>query len=70
MLLIVNKAPAAFDPEELKTRFERMYDCTVAAVLPHSDEMMVLASNGVFVLHYPDHPITKKLERVAEVLIG
>jgi MinD-like ATPase involved in chromosome partitioning or flagellar assembly len=42
----------------------------VGAVLPHSDEMMVLASEGVFVVRYPDHPITKSLQKVAERLLA
>ena len=56
MRLIVNKVPAAFDPEEVRERVEQTYDCQVAAVLPHSDEMMVLASGGVFVTAYPAAP--------------
>jgi MinD-like ATPase involved in chromosome partitioning or flagellar assembly len=38
-------------------------------VLPHSDEMMALASAGVFVTRYPEHPITAKLKKVAERLV-
>ena len=56
--LIVNKVPAAFDSEEVRERVEQTYGCQVAAVLPHSDEMMVLASGGVFVARYPQHPLS------------
>ena len=42
----------------------------MAGVLPHSDEMMALASAGVFVTRYPDHPITETLEQVAERLLA
>jgi MinD-like ATPase involved in chromosome partitioning or flagellar assembly len=69
MMLIVNKAPTSFDPDEIKERVERTYSCTVGAVLPHSDELMTLASAGVFVLHYPDHPITQQLRQVAQALM-
>jgi MinD-like ATPase involved in chromosome partitioning or flagellar assembly len=58
MRLIVNKVPAAFDPEEVRARVEQTYGCEVAAVLPHSDEMMVLASGGVFVARFPSHPLS------------
>ncbi|MGA2489365.1 MAG: MinD/ParA family protein [Anaerolineales bacterium] len=68
MLLIVNKVPAAFAPAEVKALVERAYNASVAAVLPHSDEMMVLASAGVFVVRYPDHPITLMLKQVAQRL--
>jgi MinD-like ATPase involved in chromosome partitioning or flagellar assembly len=56
--LIVNKVPAAFDAEGVRARVAEAYDCEVAAVLPHSDDMMVLASAGVFVTRFPDHPLT------------
>jgi len=42
----------------------------VAAVLPHSDEMMQLASEGIFALRYPDHPMTALFEQVARELVA
>jgi hypothetical protein len=41
----------------------------VAAVLPQSDEMMALASAGIFALRYPDHPITAAFKQVAVTLV-
>ena len=70
MVLLVNKVPTTFDFEEVKTRVEETYNCEVAAVLPHSDEMMALASAGVFVLHYPDHIVTSELKKVATRLLA
>lgn len=70
LVLIVNKVPAVFDMADVKARVEQTYQCKVAAVLPHSDEMMALASAGIFVLRYPDHPITFALKEVAAVLVG
>jgi septum site-determining protein MinD len=64
MLLVVNKVPAVFDPAEVKARVERTYECEVGAVLPHSDEMMALASAGIFALRYPHHPVTALLQQV------
>jgi MinD-like ATPase involved in chromosome partitioning or flagellar assembly len=70
LLLIVNKVPAVFDMAEVKARVEQTYGCPVAAVLPHAEEMMTLASAGIFVLRYPDHPITTALQQVAQMLVG
>ncbi len=69
MLLVVNKAPEAFDFDQIKADMEKAYNCEVAAILPHSDEMMVLGGKGVFALHYPDHPVTLKLNAVADRLM-
>lgn len=69
MVIVVNKTPTMFNFDEVQTRVEETYSCKVAAVLPHSDEMMALASAGVFALHYPNHEVTKKLYNVAEMLM-
>jgi len=69
MLLIVNKTPSIFDHEAVKRKVEQAYNCEVAAVLPHSDEMMSLASEGIFVLRYPDHPLTGLYKVIAAKLI-
>ena len=69
MVLVVNKTPSILDFDELQHQIEQIYRCEVAAVLPHSDEMMALASRGVFVLRYPDHDITKRLKRVVRMLM-
>lgn len=70
MMLIVNKVPADFDPQQIKLRVEGAYNCQVAAVLPHSDEMMKLASGSVFALRYPDHPVTAALRVAAAQLMA
>ncbi|MFQ5657210.1 MAG: MinD/ParA family protein [Candidatus Methylomirabilales bacterium] len=70
LVLVVNKVPAVFDVADVKTRVEQTYHSDVAAVLPHSDEMMALASAGIFVLRYPDHPITTALKQVAAMLVA
>lgn len=70
MVLVVNKVPPVFDGAAVKTRVEQAYKCEVAAVLPHSDEMMTLASGGIFVQRYPDHPVTAALKQVAAKVVG
>lgn len=70
LLLAVNKVPAAFPPAEVRARVEKAYAADVAAVLPHSDEMMTLASSGIFVLKYPDHAVTAELKQLAARLMA
>lgn len=66
MIMLVNKTPTTFDFEDVKTRVEQTYNAKVGAVLPHSDEMMVLASSGIFSIRYPDHPVTKGLKSLVD----
>jgi septum site-determining protein MinD len=68
MVLVVNNTPTAFDFAEVKERVEKTYECEVVAVLPHSDELMILASQGIFALRYPDHPVTALYRQVAACL--
>ncbi len=70
MMLIVNKTPTSFNMESVKRKVEQTYATEVGAVLPHSDEMMALASEGVFVTKYPDHAIAMQLRRVAQALVA
>ncbi|MBT7191652.1 MAG: MinD/ParA family protein [Anaerolineae bacterium] len=64
LMLLVNKTPKVFDFDDVRERVEKTYDCAVAAILPHSDDMMALASSDIFTLRYPEHEITQGLEKV------
>ena len=68
MLMLVNKTPQSLDFDDVKKRVEQTYKAHVAAVLPHSDDMMALASSGIFSLRYPDSPVTAGLKAVAAEL--
>ena len=70
MMLVVNKTPPILDPEAVRRKVEEAYACRVAAVLPHADEMMNLASEGIFVVRYPAHPMTSLYKQVAADLVA
>jgi MinD-like ATPase involved in chromosome partitioning or flagellar assembly len=69
MIIVVNKAPTTLEPEAIRLNVEQTYKCDVAAVLPHSDELMSLASGGIFAVHHPNHSITDLLKEIAAKLI-
>jgi MinD-like ATPase involved in chromosome partitioning or flagellar assembly len=70
MYLVINKAPEALDFEKLAADAEKLYNCQVAVILPHSDEMMMLGSAGIFSLQYPDHPVAAIYQTLAAKLMG
>jgi MinD-like ATPase involved in chromosome partitioning or flagellar assembly len=70
MLLVVNKALPALDPVALQQQVEQTYNVPVAAVFPLSEEMLELASGGLFCLRYPGHAFTDGLRRVAGQIRG
>ena len=69
LLLVVNKVPTQFDLAAVKARVESTYNAEVAAVLPHSDELMTLASASIFALRYPEHPVTAAYQQLAARLL-
>jgi septum site-determining protein MinD len=65
IMLVVNKVPDTLDPAHVVQRVRAAYGCDVAAVLPHSDDLMRLASEGVFTLRFPAHPLSDLYRQVA-----
>lgn len=70
MFLVVNNVPASFAVDEVGAGVADAYGCEVAAVLPHSEELMALSSGGIFALRYPDHPVTALYREVAAQLVA
>ena len=70
LMLVVNKVPKILDPTAVARHVEQTYGCEVAAVIPHSDEMMSLASAGIFSTRYPGHELTSQYHRVATRLLA
>ncbi|MFN5513809.1 MAG: MinD/ParA family protein [Cyanobacteriota bacterium] len=68
MLLALNKVHPQLNVEALKTKVEETYGETVAGVFPLSERFVQLASEGVFCVRYPDHPISAEFRRVAQQL--
>lgn len=67
--LVLNKVPSALDPARVADEVARAYGRPVLAALPHSEEMMTLASAGVFSLHHPTHPLSARFAAMAEFLL-
>lgn len=69
LVLVVNKTPAVFSHDHVRARVEGAYDCPVAAVIPHDDELMAMSSSGVFAVDHPDHPLTDRYRDLAARLV-
>jgi MinD-like ATPase involved in chromosome partitioning or flagellar assembly len=70
MLLLVNKAYHRLDFDALKQQVESTYNATVGNIFAENDEMLQLASGGVFLLEYPDHSFAEGVRRVGEQIKG
>jgi MinD-like ATPase involved in chromosome partitioning or flagellar assembly len=70
LVLVANKIPKTLPLDELKNQLQNQYQCMVGAMLPHSDVMMALGSQGVFILHYPDHFIAQQIKQLVDILMA
>ncbi len=70
LLLVVNKALPSLDFAQLRKRVGETYNATVAAIFPLCEEMMELASSGIFCLRFPDHAFTREIQHVARQVLG
>lgn len=65
LLMVVNKVPPGMDTVQLREKVETTFRAEVAALLPMNFEIVRLASSGIFVNRFPDHPMATALRQVA-----
>ena len=70
MMLAVNKALSKMNFDALRQKVEAAYDVPVAGIFPLSEDMVQLASNGVFCLQYQIHPVSQEFRKVAEQIVN
>jgi MinD-like ATPase involved in chromosome partitioning or flagellar assembly len=66
MLLAINKAHSKLNLDVLKQKVEQTYGESVVGVFPLSEDVVKLASEGVFCVKYPEHPISQEFLKVAQ----
>jgi MinD-like ATPase involved in chromosome partitioning or flagellar assembly len=66
MRLVINKLLPSYDAQSVKAQVEGRFNVPVAGVFPMSEDMMHLASGGIFCLEYADHPYSTQVHSVAQ----
>jgi MinD-like ATPase involved in chromosome partitioning or flagellar assembly len=69
MLLAVNKISSSMNVDALKQKVEEAYGAPVAGLFPLSEDLLNLASEGIFCMQHPDHPVSQEFQKVAQRLI-
>ncbi len=69
MLLAINKAYGSLNWEVLQQKVEATYGAPVAGIFPLSEDVVQLASEGVFCTQFPDHPISREFVKVASKIM-
>lgn len=68
--MVINKALPNLNFPDLQQQVEKIDNVPVAGILPLSEEMVQLASKGLFSLRYPEHPISKTIKGITEQIAG
>jgi MinD-like ATPase involved in chromosome partitioning or flagellar assembly len=68
LVLVLNRVLETFDEAALRRQVEQAYEVEVGAMLPNSDDLMRLASGGIFSLRFPDHRWSQALGQLANQL--
>jgi MinD-like ATPase involved in chromosome partitioning or flagellar assembly len=66
MLMVINKAHSKLNLDVLKQKVEDTYRETVAGIFPLSENIVQLASEGVFCVQYPDDAISHEFRKIAQ----
>jgi len=70
MMLVINKVLPSLNFADLQQQVEKIYNVPVAGILPLSEEMMQLASIGLFSLRYSEHPISQTITKISDEIAG
>ena len=68
--LIVNKVLKTYNFEQVGQKIAKTYDVPVVGVFPESEDIIKLASNGVFCLKYPRHPLSEIYQNIAQKILA
>lgn len=66
--LVLNDTQESINTAEAHAKIEDAYHCGPGFIMPHSDELLALGSSSLFVINYPDHPLTERVKALAELL--
>lgn len=70
MLLAINKAYSSLNLDALRQKVTEAYKAPVAGIFPLSEDVVQLASEGVFCTKFPDHLISQEFRRVAAEIMA
>jgi len=68
ILLVANFVTKTYQPKEVKAKLQQSYGFDVAAILPISEDMLDSSVKDIFVLAFPQHPLTLALQSLVEAL--
>jgi MinD-like ATPase involved in chromosome partitioning or flagellar assembly len=69
MYLVVNKVLRSFSFDDVRETISGTYGCEVVGVLPLSEDVVALASSGIFCVLNPQHDFSHRINEIAKRLM-
>jgi MinD-like ATPase involved in chromosome partitioning or flagellar assembly len=69
LMLVLNKALSRMNFEVLTQKIEEQYQAPLIEIFPLSEDVVQLASEGVFCIQHPDHIFSQKFLNIAQQLM-
>jgi MinD-like ATPase involved in chromosome partitioning or flagellar assembly len=69
ILLVVNKVPEGLNPDKVRERVMASYGVPVGAILPLSEDLLLIASGGLAISQFPGHPWSMGVHHLADQLL-
>lgn len=70
MSLVINKVLPSYDFKLVQEQIEQKFQVPISGIFPLTEDMVQLASDGIFCLEYVDHPYTREVYKIAEYVKG
>lgn len=70
LMLTINKAHSKINLDALKQKVEATYQVPVVGLFPLSEDVVQLASEGVFCTKFPGHPVSQEFAQVAQQIMA
>lgn len=67
--MLANKVVRALDPNAIQAKLKEAFGYEVVGALPFEEDMAVMASEGLFVHKFPEHPFSKQVLAIARRLL-
>lgn len=67
--MVINKLPVHYDTETVRDKVLDSYGVPIGALLPLSEDLLNLASGGLAVLVYPNHPWSSQVSGLSQLLL-
>jgi MinD-like ATPase involved in chromosome partitioning or flagellar assembly len=68
--IIANKVHSRLDSSELRAKLQEVFGCEVLGMIPLSEDVAELASEGLFVYRYPEHPISLEIRDITQRILS